>query len=61
MRDAYGKERAMIRFQILLAAYEGDKKCAFSLLDDMQHNKIRLNSNVLSKKVNAILMRQKTL
>ena len=56
MRDAYGKERAMIRFRILLAAYEGDEKSALTLLNELQDNKIRLNSNVLSKKVNAILM-----
>ena len=56
MRDAYGKERALIRFQILLAAYEGDENHAYSLLDGLQDKKIRLNSNVISKKVNAILM-----
>ena len=56
MRDAYGKERALIRFQILIAAYEGDENRAYSLLEKLQEKKIRLNSNVLSKKINAIMM-----
>ena len=45
-----------VRFQLLLAAYEGNEKRAISLLNGLQDNRIRLNSNVLSKKVNAILM-----
>ena len=55
MRDSYGKERAMRRSKILLAAYEGDEESAFSLLKDLEKNKIRLNSDVLLKKVNGIL------
>ena len=55
MRDSYGKERAMRRSKILLAAYEGDEESALSLLKDLEKNKIRLNSDVLLKKVNGIL------
>ncbi|EHL12248.1 hypothetical protein HMPREF9624_00555 [Oribacterium asaccharolyticum ACB7] len=55
MRDTYVKERAKIRFQILLAAYEGDKTSVDTLLNSLQDNNIRLNSSVLSKKVDAIL------
>lgn len=55
MRDTYGKERALIRSQILLAAYEGDEKRVQLLLDGLQEKKLRLNSSVLQKKVNGIL------
>lgn len=55
MRDTSGKERALIRFKILLAAYEGDEKLAQLLLDGLPEKKLRLNSNVLQKKVNGIL------
>ena len=55
MQDSYGKERAMRRFRILLAAYNGEEETALSLIKDLENNKIRLNSDVLLKKVNTIL------
>ncbi|WHE86434.1 toll/interleukin-1 receptor domain-containing protein [Lachnoanaerobaculum gingivalis] len=55
MPDSYGKERAMRRFRILLAAYKGEEETALSLIKDPENNKIRLNSDVLLKKVNTIL------
>lgn len=55
MRDSNGKERALTRFQIIIAAYEGDENRVRLLLDSLQERKLRLNANILQKKVNGIL------
>ena len=50
MRDNNGKERALTRFRILIAAYEGNERYVRILLDNLQEKKLRLNANMLQKK-----------
>ena len=55
MRDSYGKDRALYREKVLYAAYKKDNNEIKKLESEIINNNIRINMEILHKKIEKIM------